>query len=103
LRALMAADVGVIRDADGLSRALQTIAALERDTPPGPLRDMATAALLIAAAAYRRRESRGAHARADFPEADPAQARRSFLTLTDARAIAAGVIGQARRVAAAAR
>ncbi len=103
LRDLMAADVGVIRDADGLARALATIAAIERDAPSGPLRDMATAALLIAAAAYRRRESRGAHARSDFPQSDPGQAKRSFLTLSDARAIAAAAVGRASRVPAAAR
>jgi len=103
LRALMAADVGVIRNADGLAGAIEKIAAMERDTPPGPLRDMATAALIIAAAAFRRRESRGAHARSDFTETDPAQARRSFLTLVEARAIAETAIGGHGRVAAAAR
>jgi len=88
LRALMAADVGVIRDGGGLARALDTIVAIARDAPSGSLRDMATAALLIAAAAYRRRESRGAHARSDCPDADPEQAKRNFLTLAEARAIA---------------
>jgi L-aspartate oxidase len=88
LRALMAADVGVIRNEEGLARALTAIAAIERTARSAPLRDMATAALMIAAAAYRRRESRGAHARSDFPAPDPAQAQRSFLTLDDARAIA---------------
>jgi L-aspartate oxidase len=101
LRALMAADAGVIRSADGLGRAIKEIAVMEREAPPGPLRDMATAALLIAAAAYRRRESRGAHARADYPETDPAQAKRSLLTLAEARAIAETAI--AGCVAAAAR
>jgi len=44
--------------------------------------------LLIAAAAWRRRESRGGHYRSDYPGADPAQAQRSFLTLPQAHAIA---------------
>jgi L-aspartate oxidase len=103
LRTLMAADVGVIRNADGLAHAIEEIAAMERDTLPGPLRDMATAALMVAAAAFRRRESRGAHARSDYPETDPAQAKRSFLTLADARAIAETAIGRHGRVIAAAR
>jgi L-aspartate oxidase len=44
---------------------------------------------MIAAAALLRTETRGAHARSDFPDADPAQAHRSFLTLADAERIAA--------------
>ena len=44
---------------------------------------------LIAAAALARTESRGGHFRADFPVPDPAQARRTFLTLAEARAISA--------------
>jgi L-aspartate oxidase len=52
---------------------------------------MATAALLVAAAALRREESRGGHYRSDFPKADPAQAKRTFITLEDAREIAAAV------------
>jgi L-aspartate oxidase len=49
---------------------------------------MAIAALMIAAAAYARTESRGAHYRSDFPAADPKQAHRSYFTLDEARAIA---------------
>jgi L-aspartate oxidase len=89
LRATMSADVGVIRDGDGLARALAKIARLECTATTPALRNMATAALLIAAAAFRRRESRGAHCRSDYPQA--AQACRGFLTLSDARATAAGV------------
>ncbi len=84
----MARDVGVQRDAHGLARALDEIARLEDEASSPALRNLATAALLIAAAAYARRESRGAQFRRDFPTADPAQARRTALTLADARAIA---------------
>ncbi len=88
LRNLMARDVGVQRDAHGLTHALGEIARLERETPSPATRNLATTALLIAAAAYARRESRGAQFRRDFPTADPAQARRTMLTLAHARAIA---------------
>ncbi|HZO45709.1 MAG TPA: L-aspartate oxidase [Xanthobacteraceae bacterium] len=99
LRELMSRHVGVIRDHDGLVTALREIGRIERNAKSPAVRDMATAALLIAAAAWRRRESRGGHYRSDFPAADPAQARRSLLTLADARAIAADATRQPERVA----
>ncbi len=89
LRQTMAMQVGVIRDGDGLAKALAEITRIERASRDNPaLRNMAVTALLIAAAAWRRRESRGAHFRSDYPVADPNQANRTFLTLTDAYAIA---------------
>jgi L-aspartate oxidase len=51
------------------------------------VRNMATTALLIAAAASVRHESRGGHYRSDYPNTDPALARRSLMTLADALAI----------------
>jgi L-aspartate oxidase len=88
LRALMTANVGVIRDGAGLRHALTAIARIERESAATPaLRNMATAALMVTAAALRREESRGGHYRSDFPQTDPV-ARRTFLTLDDARAIA---------------
>lgn len=89
LRQLMSAHVGVIRDREGLTDALVALSRLARESRNVPaLRNMATAALLVAAAALRRRESRGGHYRADYPNPDPALARRTFLTLADAQAIA---------------
>jgi L-aspartate oxidase len=88
LRAVMSAHVGVIRDEDGLSRALAKIMDIERKASSPALRNMATAALLVTAAAWKRPESRGAHFRSDYPAADPAQARRSFITLDEARHMA---------------
>lgn len=87
LRQIMARHVGVIRDAEGLARALTDIARIERTATSRALRNMATTALLITAAAWNRHESRGGHYRSDYPETDPAQAKRTFLTLDDARAI----------------
>jgi L-aspartate oxidase len=95
LRALMQANVGVIRAGSGLAHALAELAGFEQASRSPALRNMATAALLVAAAAYARTESRGGHFRSDFPAADPAQARRSFLKLSDARDIARRVNAKA--------
>ena len=100
LRQLMTSHVGVIRDREGLRYALTEIACMERGWSSAPqLRNMATAALLIIAAALRREESRGGHYRSDFPKSDPAQAKRTFLTLDDARAIAGFAVSCERAVA----
>ena len=89
LRTTMSQHVGVIRNSDGLAIALAKISRIERETKSASLRNMATAALLVAAAAFARHESRGAHERSDYPRPDPALARRTFLTLAEARTIAA--------------
>ena len=88
LRALMSAHVGVVRSGDGLARALRAIAAIERHASSPAMRNTAIAALLVAAAAYRRQESRGAHFRADYPQTDPAPAVRHTLTYEQAVRIA---------------
>jgi L-aspartate oxidase len=91
LRAMMASHVGVIRDADRLAEAVRTFAAIERNAGNIALRNMAATALLVAASAWSRRESRGAHYPFDNPAAKPALARRTMTTLVAARDIAAGL------------
>ncbi len=88
LRNTMSAHVGVVRDGAGLALGLRRIALLQEQTKSSKARNMLTAALLVASAAYARRESRGAHYRSDFPAASPAPARRSRLTLKEAQDIA---------------
>jgi L-aspartate oxidase len=88
LRELMTAQVGVVRDEERLAEAIPIIAKIERDSANPTLRSMATTALLIATAAWSRRESRGAHCRADCPAENPAFAHRTMTTLAAARAIA---------------
>ena len=89
LRRTMTGNAGVIRDDASLRAALAMIASLERSGASDPrLGNMLTTAKLIAAAALMRKESRGAHFRSDYPEANPALAHRSLLTLAEAEAIA---------------
>lgn len=67
LRVAMSDNVGVVRDATGLTRALAVMERLEQEAR-GAL--PVIAARLIAAAALERRESRGGHYRSDYPDTD---------------------------------
>jgi L-aspartate oxidase len=100
LRETMSAHVGVVRDAEGLSEALRTIIALERDNEgDSQLENMLTTAKFVATAAFARTESRGANFRSDYPAADDALAQRRVLTLDQADEIArkaAGVVSPPR-------
>jgi L-aspartate oxidase len=87
----MASHVGVIRDGDDLADAIRTLGMMEASVGNIALRNMATTALLIAASAWSRRESRGAHYRADHPAEQPELAHRTMTTLEAAREVAAGL------------
>jgi L-aspartate oxidase len=88
LRQMMGSNAGVIRDDEGLAEAVRYLAALERGSANTTLRNMATSALLVAASAWSRRESRGAHFRSDHPAEEPTQAHRTRTTLTAALEVA---------------
>jgi L-aspartate oxidase len=89
LRKTMTMNVGLERNAHDLSTALATILRLEQAGAADPdLRNMTATATLIAAAALKRTESRGGHFRSDFPQADAAQANRTFIALSEAQRIA---------------
>ena len=97
LRHAMTMNVGLERNADGLAGALSTIAHLEQATAGDPdLRNMTATATLIAAAALNRTESRGGHFRSDYPQADQAWAKRTFITLAEARRIAAASVRKSK-------
>lgn len=79
LQRLMSRDASVVRDADGLrllTCALST-APVRNVARRADLEDVALTmtARAVAAAALARDESRGCHHRAEYPDADPAQAR----------------------------
>ena len=98
LRTLMSDRVGTLRDAGGLERALVRLGEMRAALPslavaPGrafnasladwfELRASLIAAEAVTRAALSRRESRGAHQRADFPDSDPGQARRQLVTIS---------------------
>lgn len=90
LRHCMTTHVGMRRNAQGLEQALATLATLEMEhAADEAFLNMSATATLIAASAWQRRESRGGHFRDDYPQADPDQARRSHITLDQARALRA--------------
>ncbi len=88
LRDLMSACVGVVRDGAGLARALTDIRRLAAQATNRNSRNAFTTALMIASAAFARRESRGAHYRSDYPQPVEALARHSRMTLEEAERIA---------------
>jgi L-aspartate oxidase len=89
VRKILSRAAGVLRDGDGLAAAAAELLpiALER----GKASDPACVALMIVIAALRRRESRGAHARTDFPSR-AAHAQRSMLHLDEALAAAREIV-----------
>ena len=89
LRQAMTDGAGVVRTAAGLRATLAAIAEIEAANPQEAMRNMTATATLIAAAALMREESRGGHYRSDFPQADPARAERTHITLAEALEIRA--------------
>jgi len=97
---MMTSHVGVIRDGERLAEAVRAFASIERDAGNIALRNMATTALLVAASAWARRESRGAQYRIDYAAERPELSHRTRTTLTEARQIAASLCGRTERRAA---
>jgi L-aspartate oxidase len=95
VRPILSRGAGLERDRDGLqqaARALLPLATGQHAKGLGAESDSAIVALMIAVAALRREESRGAHWRTDFPERAP-EPRRTTLRLAEAIATAQEVDG----------
>lgn len=84
LRKTMTDNVGVVRNAASLKRALRDIDTLESGECDQSFVNMTTTATLISAAALLREESRGGHYRDDFPKSKTPLAKRSRMTLKQA-------------------
>ena len=79
----MTTDAGVLRDAEGLSRAMAFTTQLLQDLVQEPmsvqrleLLNLGTCASVLLASAFQREESRGAHSRREFPEQESSWRKR---------------------------
>jgi L-aspartate oxidase len=81
VRRIMDESVGVVRDGEGLRAALEALDRLGPQAAASPLlANRLIVARAVAQAALARPETRGSHARRDYPAARPEYAHRSFVT-----------------------
>ena len=94
LKSLAWRNLGVYRNAIGLTETVETLKAWSRYVlaeqfhmrPGFEVQNMLTTAQAIAVSALQRTESRGAHQRLDFPDTDPSWARHSMVSIGDLEA-----------------
>ena len=92
LRQTLSENVGVLRTAEGLKKALRDIVQAEAVCTRESIRNMMLAGKIVTVAALAREESRGGHFRTDYPVAREDWRRRTFLSLADVNRIASSVL-----------
>ncbi|MGI8644863.1 MAG: hypothetical protein ACR2JD_00835 [Nocardioides sp.] len=96
LQAVMTAEAGVLRSADGLGTALDALQSLVGDADARVDQDawettnLVTVSLALADAARLREETRGSHWREDYPDRDDAEWSGHLDTVLDAGTTAVG-------------
>jgi L-aspartate oxidase len=93
VRKILSEAAGVLRDRDGLRDGISALYPMMQAN--GPDSDAALVGLMIAVAALKRQESRGAHTRTDFPDHETAFTHRSLLKLDEALETARGLVPEA--------
>jgi L-aspartate oxidase len=83
VRKILSQHAGVLRDAKGLTQAIEELTPLA----DGPEAEPASLALMMVAAMLKRTESRGGHSRTDFPQRADNQNQRTAMTLEQARKV----------------
>lgn len=92
LRATMTRHVGVVRTGEGMAAALAEIASLRETAGADTHRNELAAALVIAASAFRRTESRGGHYRSDFADERTDWQHRTVTTMDEAEATLGAIL-----------
>ncbi len=83
VKKVMWENVGIVRDARGLTRAIETLSEIAVSNSPWEVKSSALLGLAIAVSAMRREESRGGHYRRDFPYEREEFRKHSTFTLRD--------------------
>ena len=83
VKRVMWENVGIVRSAESLTRAIDKLSEIAYSSSPWEVRNGALLGLAIAVSAMRREESRGGHYRLDFPYEREEFRRHSEFTITD--------------------